>query len=151
MYLTRSLGRKLVATTIGLMGFLLIYEATIIDPRSLAGELAHAAPAAGNRVDFTATAYCKGRTTASGVLVQAGIAAADPELLPEGSVIRVEGVPERFRGIYTVLDTGPLIQGRRIDLYMWSCYEALDFGRRSIALTVLRLGWNPKNTASSIK
>ena len=38
MYLTRSVGRKLVATTIGLMGFLLIYEATIIDPRSLAGE-----------------------------------------------------------------------------------------------------------------
>ncbi|HEY7474567.1 MAG TPA: 3D domain-containing protein [Vicinamibacterales bacterium] len=151
MFLTRSFGRKFVATAIGLMGFFLIYEATIIDPRSLAGELAYAAPAAGSRLEFTATAYCKGRTTASGVLVQAGIAAADPALLPEGSVIRVEGVPERHHGIYTVLDTGPLIQGRRIDLYMWSCYEALDFGRRPITVTVLRLGWNPRNTAPSIK
>ena len=57
-------------------------------------------------------------------------------------------------GSDTVVDTvaaiaraaGP-IQGRRIDVYMWSCYEALDFGRRPITLTVLRLGWNPKDTA----
>jgi hypothetical protein len=30
---------------------------------------------------------------------------------------------------------------------MWSCYEALDFGRRPVHLTVLRLGWNPTNSA----
>jgi 3D (Asp-Asp-Asp) domain-containing protein len=151
MFLTRSLGRKLVATSIGLLGFLLLYEATIIDPRSLAGGLAHAESAVGSRVDFTATAYCKGHTTASGVTVQAGIAAADPTFLPEGTVIRVEGVPERMSGIYTVLDTGPKIQGRRIDLYMWSCYEALDFGRRRVTLTILRHGWNPKNTAPAVR
>ncbi len=151
MFLTRSFGRKLVATALALMAFLLLYEATIIDPRSLVGALAHAAPSAGMRLDFTATAYCKGQTTASGVNVRSGIAAADPALLPEGSVIHVEGVPERLKGIYTVLDTGPLIQGRRIDLYMWSCYEALDFGRRTVTLTVLRHGWNPKNTAPALK
>jgi len=151
MFLTRSLPRKLLATTLAAMAFLLVYEATVIDPRSIAGGLAFAAPMAGARLDFTATAYCKGRTTASGVAPQAGIAAADPRMLPEGSVIRVEGVPERFRGIYTVLDTGPKIQGRRIDVYMWSCYEALDFGRRPVTLTVLRLGWNPKNTAPGIR
>jgi len=44
------------------------------------------------------------------------------------------------------MDTGPAIQGRLIDVYMWSCYEALDFGRMPIQLTVLRLGWNPKAT-----
>ena len=41
----------------------------------------------------------------------------------------------------------PAVQGRQIDIYMWSCYEALAFGRRSIQVTVLRLGWSP--TASS--
>jgi 3D (Asp-Asp-Asp) domain-containing protein len=147
MILSRSFGRKLVATAIALMAFFLVYEATVIDPRTLMGALAHAAPAAGARVDFMATAYCKGQTTFSGVNVRAGIAAADPELLPQGSVIQVEGVPEPLRGIYTVLDTGPKIQGRLIDLYMWSCYEALDFGRRKVTLTILRHGWNPKNTA----
>ena len=32
---------------------------------------------------------------------------------------------------------------------MWSCNEALQFGRRPIRLTVLRLGWNPKATTPS--
>ena len=48
--------------------------------------------------------------------------------------------------IYTVLDTGPAVQGRQVDLYMWSCNEALEFGRQPIRLTVLRLGWNPRQT-----
>jgi hypothetical protein len=45
------------------------------------------------------------------------------------------------------MDTGPKVQGRILDLYMWSCHEALRFGRREVAVTVLRLGWDP--TASS--
>jgi hypothetical protein len=36
------------------------------------------------------------------------------------------------------------VQGRLLDLYMWSCKEALAFGRKSIQVTVLRLGWNPQ-------
>ena len=32
---------------------------------------------------------------------------------------------------------------------MWSCHEALKFGRRPVRLTVLRLGWNPKATTPS--
>ena len=39
----------------------------------------------------------------------------------------------------------PEIQGREIDIYMWSCYEALQFGRQAVQLTVLRLGWNPQS------
>ncbi len=30
---------------------------------------------------------------------------------------------------------------------MWSCHEALAFGRQPVRLTVLRLGWNPRATA----
>jgi len=103
-----------------------------------------AVPSPGTRLRFTATAYCKGTTTASGVKVRTGIAAADPDLLPVGSVIKVDRLGEKYDGIYTIMDTGPKVQGRQIDVYMWSCYEALDFGRRNIQLTVLRLGWNPR-------
>jgi 3D (Asp-Asp-Asp) domain-containing protein len=74
------------------------------------------------------------------------MAAADPKLLPLGSVVRIEGVPAAYEGIYTVLDTGPEVQGRELDIYMWSCFEALDFGRRRAAVTVLRLGWDPKTS-----
>ena len=148
LMLSRSFRRHVLATALAACGFVLLYNATVIDSRSVAERNPLAsAPQAGSRLDFVATAYCKGQTTASGVSVTAGIAAGDPGVLPEGSVIQVEGVPERLRGIYTVMDTGPWVQGRHIDVYMWSCNEALEFGRRDITLTVLRLGWNPKNTA----
>jgi 3D (Asp-Asp-Asp) domain-containing protein len=81
--------------------------------------------------------------TASGVAPKFGVAAADPSVLPVGSVVQIDGVPERHRGIYTVLDTGPKVLGRHLDLYIWSCNEALEFGRRPVSVTVLRFGWSP--------
>jgi hypothetical protein len=78
------------------------------------------------------------------VNVRSGIAAADPDLLAVGSVILVDRLGNRYNGIYTVMDTGPAVQGRHIDIYMWNCDEArYEFGRRSAGITVLRLGWNP--------
>ena len=140
----RSLRRKILATVVASVGFLLLYEATVLDSRSVPGPRI-ADISNGTRAQFVATAYCKGQTTASGVAVQHGVAAADPDMLPEGSVVQVEGVPEPHRGIYTVLDTGPKVQGRHLDLYMWSCTEALGFGRRAVTVTVLRHGWNPND------
>jgi 3D (Asp-Asp-Asp) domain-containing protein len=103
----------------------------------------------GARLAYSATAYCKGIVTTSGVAVQSGVAAADPELLPVGSVVEIDSLTERYNGIYTIMDTGPAVQGRQVDVYMWSCNEALEFGRRPIHLTVLRLGWNPRATTPS--
>ncbi len=137
-------------TVVAAAAFASVYEVTILDSRYAARQAtlreSTAMPAPGARLAFTATAYCKGTVTASGAVVRRGIAAADPDLLPVGSVIDVEVGDPRYDGIYSVLDTGPAVQGRHIDLYMWSCYEALDFGRRPVHLTVLRLGWNPKGT-----
>ena len=150
--LSRSIRRKLLATLLGAATFLLIYQATVIDSQSVGGHgstLAVGTPTAGSKLVFQATAYCRGQTTASGVPVRAGIAAADPKVLPIGSVVQVggSGVAEAYRGIYTVLDTGPEIEGREVDLYMWNCTEARQFGRRSIDVTVLRLGWRQTDTA----
>jgi 3D (Asp-Asp-Asp) domain-containing protein len=78
------------------------------------------------------------------------VAAADPELLPVGSVVEVDSTEPRYDGIYTVMDTGPNVQGRQIDIYMWSCNEALQFGRQPVHLVVLRLGWNPKAAGSNL-
>lgn len=136
------------------MAFAFLYEVTILDSRYAArrAELreATATPAPGARLRFTATAYCKGTTTASGVNVRRGIAAADPDLLPVGSVIQVDRLGENYNGIYTVMDTGPAVQGRHIDIYMWSCNEAIELGRRAAGITVLRLGWNPKASTPTL-
>ena len=151
MFINRSFWRKVVATIGAAVGFVFVYEATIRDSRYAARQAvmvdSSAPPQAGSRLSFTATAYCKGETTASGVVVRTGIAAADPMLLPVGTVVRIDTPDARYDGIWTVMDTGPAVQGRMIDLYLWSCHEALRFGRRPIELTVLRLGWNPQNSA----
>lgn len=146
MFLTRSTGRKIVATATAAVTFALLYEVTTLDSRYAArqAEFAEGPLSPGARLRFTATAYCKGTTTASGVNVRTGIAAADPDILPVGSVIQVERLGEKHNGIYTIMDTGPKVQGRHIDIYMWSCYEALELGRRSVSVQVLRLGWNPQ-------
>jgi 3D (Asp-Asp-Asp) domain-containing protein len=150
MLICRSFLWKAVATVGAAVGFVFVYETTVPDSRNAAQEAARAetvSPQPGAQLRFTATAYCKGQTTASGVGVRTGIAAADPALLPVGTVIRLDTPDSKLDGIWTVMDTGPAVQGRTVDLYMWSCHEALRFGRRSIQLEVLRLGWNPQNSA----
>ena len=153
--LTRSIGRKIVATGTAAVAFAFLYEVTILDSRYAARQAeireATATPAPGARLRFTATAYCRGTVTKSGVNVRSGIAAADPDLLPVGSVIQVDRLGERYNGIYTVMDTGPAVQGRHIDIYMWNCDEArYEFGRRSAGINVLRLGWNPRASTPGI-
>ena len=107
-------------------------------------------PEPGVKLIFTATAYCKGTTTASGIGVRRGIAAADPQVLPAGSVVTLSTGETEFDGVYTVMDTGPLVKGRLLDLYVWSCHEALAFGRKAVEVTVLRLGWDPRASAATL-
>ena len=145
--LSNSLWRKGVALLIAMVGFVLLYETRIFDSQYAAFQRILSeggAPAPGARLHFSATAYCKGQTTASGVTVRTGVAAADPQLLPVGSVVNVATGDPKYNGVYTIMDTGPAVQGRELDLYMWSCHEALAFGRKSIDVTVLRLGWDPQ-------
>ena len=148
MQISHSFVRRIMATLLAAVAFVFLYETTIRDSRYAARQAtvaeATTLPQAGAQLAFTATAYCKGETTASGVVVRTGIAAADPGLLPVGTVVRVDMPNSRYSGIWTVMDTGPAVQGRTIDLYLWSCKEALIFGRRPVRLTVLRLGWSPQ-------
>lgn len=154
MFINRSTGRKFVITSIAAVAFAALYEVTFMDSRYAARQIEDreltAAPAPGVRLRFTATAYCRGTTTASGVNVRSGIVAADPDLLPVGSVVEIDKLPEKYNGIYTVMDTGPKVHGRHLDLYLWNCDEAVQLGRRKMVITVLRMGWNPKNSTPKL-
>jgi 3D (Asp-Asp-Asp) domain-containing protein len=145
--ISQSLWRKGVALVVAILGFILLYETRILDSQYEAFQdffTSPDQPLPGRKLKFAATAYCKGQTTASGVTVRTGVAAADPQLLPVGSVLNVATGDPKYNGVYTVMDTGPQVQGREVDLYMWSCHEALRFGRKDIEVTVLRLGWDPQ-------
>ena len=147
--ITRSTWRKAAALALAVAGFVMLYETRILDSQRVAELLLgeETQPTPGATLHFSATAYCKGTTTASGVRVRSGIAASDPALLPVGSVVDVDTGDAKYDGIYTVMDTGPAVKGRELDVYIWSCHEALRFGRKSVRVRILRLGWDP--TASS--
>lgn len=104
---------------------------------------AAAPPRAGETIRVTATAYCQDGKTKSGAPTRAGIVAADPRVLPVGSVLRVES-PGAHAGIYTVMDTGGAVDGRKIDIFMPDCARAKKFGRQTLRIRVLRLGWDPR-------
>jgi hypothetical protein len=42
-----------------------------------------------------------------------------------------------YTGIYTVADTGGSIKGRRVDVYVPTYREAIQFGRRQVKLKVI--------------
>ena len=94
--------------------------------------------AAGPAANYVATAYSLRGRTASGRMVSRGLIAADPRVLPLGSRVRVEH--PGYSGEYLVADTGGMIRGRRIDIWIPSSREAMRFGRRTVKLTVLSYG-----------
>ena len=152
LVISRSLWGKLLVTSVAMVAFVFVYEAGTFDSFKVGptGVMDPTGLATGTRHLFTATAYCKGTTTASGVGVRTGIAASDAAILPVGSVVNVTTGAAKHNGVYTIMDTGPKVQGRILDIYMWSCHDALAFGRQQIEVTVLRLGWNPENSVPSL-
>lgn len=89
------------------------------------------------------TAYCVDGKTKAGPRVRRGFVAADPRWLPLGSRIRIEGLGRRYGRTYTVMDTGPAVKGREIDLYVPNCAAAKRFGRQPARVVVMRRGWGP--------
>jgi 3D (Asp-Asp-Asp) domain-containing protein len=74
---------------------------------------------------------CRTRT---GTVPRWGTAAVDPQVIPLGSHLLIEG----FDGtIFTALDTGGAIKGYRLDIWMDSTQEALQWGVRQRLVTVL--------------
>jgi len=98
---------------------------------------------------FKASAYCLKGNTASGIAVRRGMIAADPRVLPLGSIVRLHA--GKYSGIYTVMDTGGAIRGRRVDIFFPSHSEAIRFGVRDIKIEVLRTGWEPDLATAEVK
>jgi N-acetylmuramoyl-L-alanine amidase len=84
------------------------------------------------------TAYCYGCSgvTATGIDLRANpnqkVIAVDPNVIPLGSEVYVEGYGHAIAG-----DTGGAIKGNKIDLFIPSHSEAMKFGRQSVNVTIL--------------
>ena len=93
-------------------------------------------------IPFLATAYAIDGVTKSGTQTRPGIVAADTNVLPLGTKIRVTNAGPQS-GVYTVADTGSKIRGRHIDIYLPSWSRAKEFGRKVVHVTVLKWGRTP--------
>ena len=108
-----------------------------------AGAARQRAKAAAGATTFIANAYCQSGRTQSGLRTKPGMIAADPRVLPLGSQVRIEGGKAVQSGVYTVTDTGGVVKGRRLDIYMPNCRAAKAFGVQRVRVATLRRGWGP--------
>lgn len=76
--------------------------------------------------------YEGGPYTATGEYVRRGIAAVDPNTIPLGTKLYVEGY-----GHAVAADVGGAIKGNRIDLAFDSYQEAMNWGRRDVLVQVI--------------
>ncbi|MEE1131642.1 MAG: LysM peptidoglycan-binding domain-containing protein [Caryophanon sp.] len=90
-------------------------------------------------VEATAyTAYCTGCSgiTANGTDIRSNpnlkVIAVDPRVIPLGTRVWVEGYGEAIAA-----DTGGAIKGNRIDVFIPSQADALNWGRRTVTLKIL--------------
>jgi len=70
--------------------------------------------------------------TATGIEARRGIVAVDPNVIPLGTKVYVQGY-----GVALAADVGGAIVGQKIDLCMEDYNEAMRFGRRSVKVYVL--------------
>lgn len=101
--------------------------------------------AVGQWMTFEATAYTKNCYKCSGITKTGinlhnknytpAIIAADPKIIPLGSTVEIQGI-----GIFKVEDTGGKIKNFRIDILHPTKKEALEFGRQSVQLRILKVG-----------
>ena len=92
------------------------------------------------KVEATAyTAYCSGCSgvTATGIDLRANphlkVIAVDPKVIPLGSRVWVEGYGEAIAG-----DTGGAIKGNKIDVFFPSQQDALNWGRKTVTIKILK-------------
>ncbi len=88
---------------------------------------------------YVATAYNQKGITASGDYVHRHIVAADPDLLPIGSRIKLRHAG-KYSGEYVVADTGEMIQGRRLDIFIPDQLACKKFGRKRVKVQVISVG-----------
>jgi 3D (Asp-Asp-Asp) domain-containing protein len=73
-----------------------------------------------------------GQPSYTGMPLQRGVVAVDPNVIPMGTKLYVEGY-----GNAIAADQGGAIKGNRIDLYFDSHQEAMNWGMKTIKVTIL--------------
>ena len=87
----------------------------------------------GKKYISNASAYTGDTTTASGQRPRWGTIAVDPRVIPLGSRVYIP----YFDKVFIANDTGGIIRGTMIDIFMNSARNMNNFGRRNLEIIVL--------------
>ena len=90
-----------------------------------------AVTSSGSRMTVLSTGYCLRGTTATGIPVGWGVVAVDPAVIPLGTKMFVPGYGEGVAA-----DTGSAVKGAIIDVWFPSCAQALQWGQRTVTITL---------------
>jgi 3D (Asp-Asp-Asp) domain-containing protein len=88
-------------------------------------------PQSGSKFTVSSTGYCLRGTTATGIPVGWGVIAVDPSFIPLGTRMFVPGYGEGVAA-----DTGSAVTGAVIDLWFPTCAQALQWGWRTVTITL---------------
>jgi 3D (Asp-Asp-Asp) domain-containing protein len=106
--------------------------ATVAAPAApVAPPVSAPAPGGGRTITVEATGYALGGTTASGIPVGWGVVAVDPSVIPMGTRMTIPGYGEGVAA-----DTGSAVHGGIIDLWFPTTAQALQWGRRTVTITL---------------
>lgn len=86
----------------------------------------------GRKLTVKATAYALGGTTATGIPTGPGVIAVDPNVIPLGTRLYVPGYGEGIAA-----DTGGVVKGNYIDVWLPSRERALAWGIKQLTVTIL--------------
>lgn len=85
-------------------------------------------------VEATAYSYLPGdNITASGLPVDKGVIAVDPNIIPLGSIVWIDGY-----GYALAADTGSAIKGNKIDLFFKSESDAVHWGVKDVRIKIIQ-------------
>jgi 3D (Asp-Asp-Asp) domain-containing protein len=132
MLMTRDPRALLIATTLALVA-----GCASAAPEPEAAATAEPQGKAERTVSMMATAYCDGGTTKSGTQAVSGTAAADPTVLPIGTVIRFVPPGGAEPETFTIADTGAAVKGQEVDVFIADCAKAKRFGRQQVLVTIV--------------
>ena len=85
----------------------------------------------GRTITVSTTGYALRGRTATGIPTAPGVAAVDPSVIPLGTRMTIPGYGEAIAA-----DTGGAVHGNVIDLWFASTAQAMQWGRRTITITI---------------
>ena len=87
----------------------------------------------GRTITVNASAYSGDGITSTGTKPKWGTIAVDPKVIPYGTKVYIP----MYDKVFIAEDCGGAIKGNKIDIYMNSTQECVNFGRRNIEIKIL--------------